>query len=362
MRVALVFGGRSVEHEVSLDSARTVRDGLERAGHEVVPIGIAPDGCWIDPVTSGRALDEGDAALVPLGRPVAETISVLAAAAPDVVFPIVHGTWGEDGALQGLLEMLDLPYVGAGVTPSAVAMDKLLTKRLLGAAGLPVVEFMAIDRKGFESDPRGASERADDLPLPLFVKPSVGGSSVGVVKVEGRDDLAEAVGHALRFDDTALVERGITGRELECSVLGYGDLEASAVGEILPAADFYDYADKYLDDRAGLVAPAELDERISERIRDLAVAAFEAVGGWGMARVDFLLEDGRPYLNELNTIPGFTSISMYPRLWKVSGVPLPELVDRLVEIAVERHRDRHRLDAGIHEFLAELAARHTQDD
>lgn len=354
--VGVVFGGRSVEHQVSVRSARTVAQGLREAGHQVTPLGVAQDGCWIDAEASAAVIGGEAKEIPPIELPVAPTVRHLLASGVEVVFPIVHGTWGEDGTFQGLCEMLDLAYVGCGVTASALAMDKVLCKRQLQAAGVPVVEYEAISRNDFEQDRGAFLERCERLGFPLFVKPSVGGSSVGVKKVPDRSCLATSIEFALRFDDVALVERGVKGRELETAVLGYRQIEASAVGEIIPGNEFYDYADKYLQDTAGLVAPAEIPEAISERLRRTAVQAFQAIGGAGLARVDFFYEgeDGL-YVNELNTLPGFTSISMYPRLWGLSGIPLPALVDRLVRIALERHADRHRLDAGIKEFLAELA-------
>lgn len=353
-RVGLVFGGRSVEHEVSVASARAVRQALEQAGYEVVPLGIAPDGCWVSPAESVPALAGAVNSLPSPGGPIPPTLRHLLESHVDVVFPLVHGTWGEDGTLQGLCEMLGLPYVGAGVTASAIAMDKLQAKRLLAAAGVPVVEFRATSRVRFEADPQGFVAAAAELPFPLFVKPSVGGSSVGVQKVRSRGELEAAVRHALRFDDQVLVERGVSGRELEVSVLGFHELEASRVGEIVPGAEFYDYRDKYHSDTAKLIAPAELAPELEERLRQLAIDAFAAIGGWGMARVDFLLEGDRPYVNEINTVPGFTRISMYPRLWALTAVPPPALVDRLVAVARERHEERLGLDAGIKGFLAEL--------
>jgi D-alanine-D-alanine ligase len=234
-------------------------------------------------------------------------------------------------------------------------MDKAMSKRLLAAAGLPVVDYELVGRREFAADRAASLARLTRLPLPVFVKPSAGGSSVGVRKVKATDDLAAAVDFALRFDDLVLIERGITGRELECAVLGYEELLASAVGEIVPGREFYDYADKYLEDRAGLLAPAPLPEPLTERVRALAVAAFAAIGGHGMARVDFLLEgDDGLFVNEINTLPGFTDISMYPRLWGLAGVALPELVDRLVQIALRRHADRRRLNEGIREWVDSL--------
>jgi D-alanine-D-alanine ligase len=356
--VGVIFGGRSVEHQVSIRSARTVAKGLREAGHQVTPLGIAQDGAWIDRGTSEAVLAGDVKTIEPLGVPVAPTLQHLISSGVEVLFPIVHGTWGEDGTLQGLCEMLDLPYVGPGVTASALAMDKILSKRQLAAAGVPVVDFEAVNRAQFEADPQGFLRRLERLPLPLFVKPSVGGSSVGVQRVDDRGALEEAVRFSLRFDEAVLVERGVKGRELECAVLGYGEIQASAVGEIVPSQGFYDYADKYLLDSAGLIAPAELPQAVADRLRRIAVEAFTAVGGAGLARVDFLLEgedETGLYVNELNTLPGFTSISMYPRLWEISGVTLPELVDRLVRIALDRHHDRERLDEGIKDFLKELS-------
>lgn len=351
--VGVVFGGRSVEHQVSIRSARTVLQGLRDAGHAVTPLGIAEDGCWIDAGASAVILSGQAKEIPPLDLPVAPTLRHLLASGIEVAFPIVHGTWGEDGTMQGLFEMLDVAYVGPGVTASALAMDKLLSKRQFQAAGVPVADFEAVSRTDFERDPQGCVKRCERLPLPLFAKPSVGGSSVGVKKVDSRQCIETSISFALQFDETVLVERGVEGRELECSVLGYRELEASVVGEVVPSRDFYDYADKYLLDSAGLIAPADIPEHVSDRLRELAIRAFAAIGGAGLARVDFLLEgtDGL-FVNEINTLPGFTSISMYPRLWGLSGVPLPKLVDRLVQIALERHRDRRRLDEGIKAFLS----------
>ncbi len=359
-RIGLIFGGRSVEHSVSVTSARTVAQGLEAAGHEVVPLGIGPDGVWVEPGMAERAL-AGDLDRLPAsGGAILPSLSRLVASGIEAAFPIVHGTWGEDGTLQGLLEIADVPYVGAGVAASALAMNKVLAKRLFEAAGVPVVDYETTSRAAFEADPAGALERLvrfGRFAPPLFVKPAVGGSSVGVRRVARASDLEEAVRFALRFDDDVLVERGVAGRELECAVLGDEPLEASAIGEIVPGRDFYDYEDKYLTDGARLIAPAELPEELATRMRRTAVEAFAALGGHGMARVDFLLEGETPYVNEVNTLPGFTSISMYPRLWDLSGVPLAELVGRLVEIALRRHGQRHRLDEGIRDWIRQLEAR-----
>lgn len=362
-RVGVVFGGRSVEHEVSIVSARTVARALADAGHEVRPLALAQDGCWVGAEASQAALEGGVKAIEPLGLPIAVTVRHLLAAHCDVLFPITHGTWGEDGTLQGLFEMLDLAYVGAGVAASAVAMDKRLTKELHRAAGIPVVDFWALSRGEWSERRQAALERASGAPLPLFVKPAVGGSSVGIRRVESHAALAEAIDFALGFDEVVLIERGVSGgRELEVAVAGYPELEAaSAVGEIVPGNEFYDYEDKYLSDRARLLAPAELEADVAARLGELAIAAFAAIGGTGMARVDFFKVDeggeSRLYVNEINTLPGFTKISMFPRLWELSGVSNAELVDRLVRDAQRRHADRRRLDAGIKSFLADLARR-----
>ena len=354
MNVGVIFGGRSVEHRVSVRSARTVVEALEQAGFDVSLHGIDPQGRWVDPEAASRAIEGEEEVPAGVGS-TAASLGTLAANPPDVAFPLVHGTWGEDGTLQGLCEMLDLPYVGADVTASAVAMDKRLAKAVLSQAGIPVVESATLRQADLDLDP------ALESVLPgvagaLFVKPSVGGSSVGISKVESRAELGAAVGEALRFDDEVLVEKGIDGREIECAVLGYEELKASVLGEIIPGREFYDYADKYLQDTAGLEAPADLDPDLADRMRATAVDAFAAIGGSGMARVDFLVEShGTYYVNEINTVPGFTSISMYPRLWGLTGLPLPDLVGELVDIGVRRHRDRSGLNDGIRFWLEDLA-------
>ena len=356
-RVGLIFGGRSVEHEVSITSARTVAQGLREAGHEVVPLPIGPDGVWAAREVGERALAGELDRLPGGGGEILPSLRHVLDAAVDVAFPIAHGTWGEDGTLQGFLEIVDLPYVGAGVAASAVAMNKAITKRLLEQAGVPVVPYETVTSAEMERDPDGVLARLGRFEPPLFVKPVVGGSSVGVKRVPDASCLASSIRFALRFDDEVIVERGIQGRELEVAVLGYGTIEASAVGEIVPGKEFYDYEDKYLSDGAKLIAPAELPDEVADSLRQAAVRGFEAIGGHGMARVDFLLEGETPYVNEINTLPGFTRISMYPKLWGLSGVPLPELVDRLVRIALDRHRDRKRLDEGIRDWIDELERR-----
>jgi D-alanine-D-alanine ligase len=362
MRVGVVFGGRSVEHLVSVRSARTVKEGLVAAGHDVCSLYVDESGCFRDEDASNGVLAE-QRALAPTGATPASSLARLVDARLDVVFPIVHGTYGEDGTLQGLLEMLDLPYVGCATAASAVAMDKLLSKRLFAAAGIPVVPWAAVTRGEFaHRGLAGVQAFVDAEALPLFVKPAVGGSSVGCVKVKTKDALRDAVAFALRFDDVALIERGVVAREVEIAVLGAdaATMTASVPGEIVPGGDFYDYADKYLKDDAKLLAPAPVDEATTRALQQAAIAAMGAFGGAGLARVDFfLLADGTWFLNEVNTLPGFTSVSMYPRLWGLSGVPLPELCNRLVLLAVERKRHRARIDESLRAFVAGAAAGRT---
>ncbi len=358
-RVGLVFGGRSAEHQVSIRSARTVAAALADAGHEVVPFGVAVDGGWVDHPRSLAALEEVCDTLHADDAPTRPSLRRFLAAEIDVAFPLVHGTWGEDGTLQGLFETLDLPYVGAGVTASAVAMDKVLCKRQLEAVGVRTVEFATFDRSRWRSERDACLESTATLAAPLFVKPSVGGSSVGIARVEDRAELAGAVETAFEFDDRVLVERGVEGLELECAVLGYRTMEASRVGEIVPGHAFYDYADKYLEDGARLEMPAKIDAEVERSVREISVRAFRAIGGVGMARVDFLLDQTTSvlYVNEINTLPGFTSISMYPKLWALSGTPIPDLVDRLVDIAIRRHADRAQLHRSIAGWIDDLEAR-----
>jgi len=353
MKVGLIFGGRSAEHRVSVVSARTVAAALRTAGHEVVALAIGQDGSW-QPITESERALAGDVDLLAGGGGTTpRSLGSLLEQELDVVFPLVHGTWGEDGTLQGLCEMLDLPYVGAGVAASAVAMDKHLCKSVLDRAGVPVIEWATLSKADAAAvDPEAI---LPELEPPFFVKPAVGGSSVGVERVDERAALPGAVRRALAFDDQVLIERGVIGRELECAVLGHVELEASRIGEIVPGRDFYDYYDKYIEDSADLTIPAELDAALEARLRQVAVDAFAAIGGHGMARVDFLVEEsGAVFVNEINTLPGFTSISMFPKLWEVSGLPIDRLVDRLVRIALDRHAGRRRLDEGIKAWLRSL--------
>lgn len=344
IRVGVVFGGRSGEHEVSLRSAESVIRSLDAAKYDVVPIAITPEGRWL---SSGKA-----AALLPAGEAVqnALTRGAAMAIAPeprkdqaiDVVFPVVHGTYGEDGTLQGLLELAGVPYVGAGVLGSAVGMDKDVMKRLLRDAGLPIGDFWALRSRDAETFTR---ERGGSLPYPVFVKPANLGSSVGISKAHDLAELPAALALAAQFDRKLVVEQGIDAREIELSVLGDNELQVSIPGEIIPAREFYDYQAKYVDDDSRLLIPAPLTADQTRESQDLAVRAFRALECAGMARVDLFLErtTGRFLVNEINTLPGFTAISMYPKLWEASGLSYSELLDRLIGLALERHQEKGQL-------------------
>jgi D-alanine-D-alanine ligase len=346
IRVVVLFGGRSVEREVSRISARTICGALDPARYEVIPFSVGRDGRFLPAAESAKLLAAG---VVPERFRAAESPPAGAALVPaeigpgraDVVFPIIHGTTGEDGALQGFLETLGLPYVGAGVTASAVGMDKAVFKALLRDAGIPTTRAVVLRSVG-EAE---AAVAGAGLPLPVFVKPACGGSSVGVAKVKRLEDLPPAVEAALRYDDRALVEEGIDARELECAVLGNDDPKSSIPGEIVPGHEFYDYDDKYRDDKAKLLIPAPVSDAVARTAMRLAVEVFRLCGVSGMARVDFFLDRGtdRVLVNEINTLPGFTAISMYPKLWEASGLPLPRLLDELIRLALERKERRGRL-------------------
>jgi D-alanine-D-alanine ligase len=361
LRVAVLFGGRSGEHEVSLMSARSVVAALDPEKYDVVGIGITREGRWLltgDPLNrllaeagasfeerpSTRAIalapDPSTATLVPLdGRAPRDALAAGSDRRPDVVIPLVHGTHGEDGTLQGLLDLAEIPYVGSGVLGSAVGMDKAVFKAVMQAAGVPVTPFRLVHvARGTPPSRAQLAGLGGELGYPLFVKPSNGGSSLGVTKVKREEDLERAVREAADYDPRVLLERAIAGRELECAVLGNDAPEASVVGEVVPGHEFYDYDDKYFDDKARTVVPADIPAAKAAEARALAIRAFRAIDAAGMARVDFFLEEGSGnlYVNEINTIPGFTRISMYPKLWEASGVPFPLLLDRLILLGLQR--------------------------
>jgi D-alanine-D-alanine ligase len=352
LRVGVLFGGRSGEHEVSLASAASVIRGLDPDKYEAVPIGITKEGHWLIGAGAQKMLpevlrggqrvmmtaDPTDAALVPLDRSGGGTRL-------DVVFPVLHGTFGEDGTIQGLLDLAGLPFVGAGVLGSAIAMDKDVAKRLLQAAKIPVVPWVAVPRIEWEKNPGDVEQTIENkFQYPLFVKPATLGSSVGMTKVHSREELAPALNLAAEFAQKILVERAMVAREIEVSVLGNSEPAASVPGEIVPHREFYDYAAKYLEEGTQLLIPAKLKPAQVKKFQKLAVDAFRALELSGMARVDFFLEKegGKIYLNEVNTIPGFTSISMYPKLWEASGIPFRDLIDKLIELALEQHREKAR--------------------
>jgi D-alanine-D-alanine ligase len=316
LRVAILYGGRSGEHEISIRSAKAVMKQMDPEKYEPVPYFIDKDGKW-----SPQPI---------LPEPGAQPDI-------DVVFPVLHGTFGEDGTIQGLLELADLPYVGAGVLASAISMDKELMKRVCAERMLPIVDYVVVSRE--KPDLNGITRR---LPYPIFVKPANLGSSVGISKVRSCEELDAAVRIAAEYDTKIIVERGIVGRELECAVLGNEAPVASLPCEILPSRDFYDYEDKYLLDKAETKVPADLPAEKTAELRRLAVECYRAMECEGMARVDFLLEaaTGKLFINEINTIPGFTSISMYPKMWEHSGIPMRALIDQLIELALDRHRRR----------------------
>jgi len=352
LRVGVLFGGRSGEHEVSLASAASVIRGLDPDKYEAVPIGISKEGHWLlggaaqkmlpEVLKAGQrvvmAADPTDAALLPLDRNgMGQRL--------DVVFPVMHGTYGEDGTIQGMLDLAGLPFVGAGVLGSAVGMDKDVAKRLLQQAKIPVVPWVTVYRSDWERDPKAVQREIEKkFRYPVFVKPATLGSSVGMTKVHSRAEFAPALDLASEFAMKILVERAVSAREIEVSVLGNHEPKASVPGEIVPHREFYDYTAKYLEEGTALIIPAKLKPAQIKKVQALAVAAFRTLELLGMARVDFFLEKkgGKVFLNEVNTIPGFTSISMYPKLWEATGIPFRELIDRLIALALEIHQEKAR--------------------
>jgi D-alanine-D-alanine ligase len=388
IRVGILFGGRSGEHEVSLLSAASVLNAIDKTKYEVVPIGITKDGRWLTAEhaehllkgDSTRAtqtqLRAGDPEATPGAAVLATGASVVVPPEParreaglapfqtdanlrrasdrainvDVIFPVLHGTFGEDGTIQGLLELADIAYVGAGVLGSSAGMDKDIMKSLFRAAGLPIVKHVTLLRSQFEREPKKVQKLVESkLKYPVFVKPANLGSSVGISKAHDRNELSPAIAEAAKFDRKIVIEEGVGGkknkaREIECAVLGNDDPKASVAGEIVPCKEFYDYDAKYLAEGSELVIPAKLSKTEMKTAQKLAIAAFQAVDCTGLARVDFLMDpkSRKIFVNEINTMPGFTAISMYPKLWAASGVPYPELIGRLIQLGIERHKDKKR--------------------
>jgi D-alanine-D-alanine ligase len=389
LRVGVLFGGRSGEHEVSLLSAASVVNAIDKAKYEVVPVGITKGGRWVtagdaERLLAGKAHEEGKhlragdpeatpgAAVLAAGESVVvppepahragasltpfQSDAVLARRASDrainvdVIFPVLHGTFGEDGTIQGLLELADIPYVGAGVLGSAAGMDKDVMKALFIAAGLPIVKHVTILRGDWDENPKKAEKLVESkVKYPMFVKPANLGSSVGISKAHNRRELGPAIYEAAKFDRKIVIEQGVGGakqkaREIECSVLGNDKPAASVPGEIVPGKEFYDYTAKYLDEGSELIIPAKLTKSETKKVQELAIKAFRAVDCSGLARVDFLMDpkSRKLYVNEINTMPGFTAISMYPKLWAASGLGYAELIDRLIQLGLERHADKKK--------------------
>jgi len=357
LRVGVLFGGRSGEHEVSLTSAQGIMAALDKQKYEVVPIGITKTGQWLTggdihqrllDAAAGHPVLEAGAKAEPTETPPVENALALPISATgplDVVFPVLHGPFGEDGTVQGFLELVGIPYVGAGVTASATGMDKAVCKDIFRAHGLPIVTHRVFLRKQWQNDPQVVIDECEAaMPYPMFVKPANLGSSVGVHKAKDRAELQAGLDDAARYDRKLIVEQGLEAREIEVSVLGNDDPIASVPGEIIPSREFYSYAAKYIDNSSELLIPAPLSQEHTELIRQLAMMAFKALDCAGLARVDLLLEKatGEVFVNEINTMPGFTPISMYPKLWEASGLSYSQLLDRLIELALERHADKQQ--------------------
>ena len=357
LKVGLIFGGRSGEHEISLLSARSVMNALDRSRYDVFQIGITHEGNWLSGQDVLDAFEKGRSghleAVAILAEPGlhkcfrwGEGLALEMLHELDVVFPVLHGTYGEDGTIQGLLELADIAYVGAGVLASAVAMDKCLFKQVMRANHIRTVDWALVLSTQLEEDMDEVIRQAEAVaPYPLFTKPANLGSSVGICKCRNRSDLMEGMMESARYDRRVLVEQGLEAREIEISVLGNENPEASIAGEIVPSDEFYSYRAKYIDDTSELLIPAPIDEETAEEARRMAVEAYQAIDGAGMARVDLLLDRETEilYMNEINTIPGFTQISMYPKLWEASGLPYPALLDRLIELAFKRQNQKESL-------------------
>jgi D-alanine-D-alanine ligase len=358
LKVGIIFGGRSGEHEVSFCSASSIMKAINRDKYTVVPIGITKEGRWISPQESALALQsgriEGKSTVILVNNPSGKSLISIDnhqefkketwEGKLDVIFPVLHGPYGEDGTIQGLLELADIPYVGAGVAASAVSMDKELMKTIFKQKSLPVLKWLTIKRKDWQKDKEEIlSLIQNTFEYPLFVKPTNLGSSVGITKVHRKEELEKAIDLASSYDRKILIEEGLEGaREIECSVLGNDEPQTSVVGEVKPAGEFYDYDSKYIDQATQLIVPADLPEEVSGKVKQIALCAFKAIDAAGMARVDFFVtkKENKIFLNEINTIPGFTSVSMYPRLWEASGVSYPELIDQLIQLALERYQDK----------------------
>ena len=355
LRIGVIFGGKSGEHEVSIASAASIFKHLDRSRYDPVPIRIEKDGRWALTSKAPTAISAAEVlkqASTEALQTVEPTVAV-SGSGIDVVFPVLHGTFGEDGTIQGLLELANVPYVGCGVLGSAAGMDKAVMKKLFTVSGLPVGPYQVALRHEWDRDPAAVRQRVRDrLRYPVFVKPANLGSSVGISKAKSDADFNSAMELALQFDRKVVIEAAVpNAREIECAVLGNDDPEASVPGEVIPSREFYDYEAKYIDDNSKTIIPAALSDAETAEIRRLSIEAFKAVECSGMARVDFLLarDTGELFVNEVNTIPGFTTISMYPKMWEASGLPYPQLLDRLIQLALERHGEKQRLRTSVTE-------------
>jgi D-alanine-D-alanine ligase len=358
IRVGVIFGGRSGEHEVSLTSAKGIMNAIDKDKYDVIPIGITKTGRWLTGGNVHQRLLEAAAEHPVIESELKRTspgessqaltklaLGITGTGTLDVVFPVLHGPLGEDGTIQGFFELVGIPYVGAGVTASATGMDKAVCKDIFRAHGLPIVNHRVFLRKQWQDDPESVITECEmAMPYPMFVKPANMGSSVGVHKVRNQAEFQAGLDDAAQYDRKLIIEQGLEAREIEVSVLGNDDPIASVPGEIIPSREFYSYAAKYLDDSSDLLIPAPISPEHTELIQHLAIMAFKALDAAGLARCDFLLEKatGEVFLNELNTMPGFTPISMYPKLWEASGISYTELIDRLIELAIERFEDRQQ--------------------
>jgi len=349
LRVGVMFGGRSAEHEVSVVSAQAVMAALDQSRFQPVPIGVTKQGTWLTPAETERALtairsEKFRALEEPLGEGILHRTQALAAFRRiDVVFPLIHGTNGEDGTLQGFLELADIPYVGAGVAASAVGMDKALQKDIFRQHGFPVPDDVVVLASRWLANPMAVSREVEAaIPYPSFVKPANSGSSIGTSKARSREDLEASLEEAFRYDRKALVEAAVEGRQVEVAVLGNDEPVATEVGEVTFAGEFYDYHAKYEDPSTQLHIPADIPPQVAEQAREMAIAAYKAIDCAGLARVDFFLAPQGLYLNEVNTIPGFTPMSMYAKLWEHAGLSYSELVSRLIELALARHEEKRR--------------------
>jgi D-alanine-D-alanine ligase len=358
IRVGIIFGGRSGEHEVSFCSASSIIKAINKDKYTVVPIGITKEGRWISPQDSELALQsgkiEGKNTVILLNDSFSKSLVCIennqkldkssALEKLDVIFPVLHGPYGEDGTIQGLLELANIPYVGSGVAASAISMDKDFMRIVFQQKGLPILKWMTIKRKEWQEDKEKIFFLIQNsFEYPLFVKPANLGSSVGITKVHKKEELEKAIDLASSYDRKILIEQGLEEvREIECGVSGNDEPQVSVVGEVKPAGEFYDYDSKYIEEGTQLIIPADLPDGVSQEVQRIALRAFKAVDAAGLARVDFFVskKENKIYLNEINTIPGFTSVSMYPRLWQTTGIPYPELIDRLIQLALERHQDK----------------------